>query len=147
MLVLALVSVTVTPPVGAATGSVTGNAAEELSPTITPDGSPMGPAVTTVTFAVVSEMKGDRLAWITAEPKLTAVTSTLAVVAPAAKVTVAGTVATAVLAELRLTVSPPAGAAADNVSVIFFVLNPVMVAVAGVNVTVAFTWAPPVPFV
>lgn len=62
-------------------------------------------------------------------------------VAPAANVTVAGTVATAVLLELVFTTSPAAGAAADRVRVRFCVLRPVMVAVAGVKETVAFTWA------
>ena len=59
-------------------------------------------------------MNGVALAWITAEPIDTDVTGTLAVVAPAANVTVAGTVATAVLLELVFTVSPPAGAAAER---------------------------------
>lgn len=134
-----LLSATVTPAGGAATGSVTAKGADAPSPAITPDGRPMGPAVTTETFAVVSGIKGVALAWITAVPKLTAVTGTLTVVAFAAKVAVAGTVATAMALEVRLTVRPAAGAAADNVSVRFWVLRPVIVAVGGVKLAVAFT--------
>jgi hypothetical protein len=56
------------------------------------------------------------------------------------KVTVEGTVAVAGVPELRLMIMPPAGAAADKVSVRFWVLNPEMVRVGGVKLTVAFTW-------
>ena len=72
-------------------------------------------------------------------PNATPVTGTLTVVAPAMKVTVVGTVAVAGVPELRLIMIPPAGAAADKVSVRFCVLNPEMVRGLGVKLTVAFT--------
>src|ERR1700681_3947179 len=64
----------------------------------------------TVTLAVVSAIKGRALAWITVEPNPIPVTGTLMLLELAGMVTVAGTVATLVLVELKLTVSPPAGA-------------------------------------
>jgi hypothetical protein len=59
------------------------------------------------------------------------VTATVALVAFAGKVTVAGTVATAVLVELRLTVSPAAGAATERFKVRFCVAVPVIASVVG----------------
>jgi len=56
---------------------------------------------------------------IVADPGATPVTATVAVVAFAAMLTVAGTVAAAVLLELKLTVRPPAGAAPESVRVMF----------------------------
>jgi hypothetical protein len=53
------------------------------------------------------------------------------VVALDANVTVAGTVATAVLLELKLTVNPPAGAGPDRVSVRFCGIVPLIVSVDG----------------
>src|SRR3954447_11963527 len=79
------------------------------------------------------------LARITVEPAATPVTGTVAVVTPAAKATVAGTVATAGLSELTLMVTPPAGAGADKVKVRFPVAVPVMGRVAGEKTRVAFT--------
>ena len=62
-------------------------------------------------MAVASAMFGKRLAWITADPLLpTMVVGRLVWLELAWNVTVAGTVATPVLLELTLTVSPPAGA-------------------------------------
>src|ERR1700736_6527100 len=58
------------------------------------------------------------LAVIVADPGVTPVTGTVTLVAPAANVTVAGTVATPVLLELRLAVSP-AVAPADRFKVKF----------------------------
>jgi hypothetical protein len=55
------------------------------------------------------------------------------------KVTVVGTVPVAGVPELRLIMIPPAGAAADKVSVRFCVLNPEMIRGLGVKLTVAFT--------
>jgi hypothetical protein len=112
---------------------------------LTGAGRPIGPPVTTVTFAVASGINVVALAWITVEPKVKAVTGTFTVVAPAAKVTVAGVVATTVLLELVFTVRPVGGAAAERVSVRFWVLSPVMVTVDGVKLTVAFTWTEVVP--
>jgi hypothetical protein len=63
-------------------------------------------------------------------PVATDVTGTFALVVPAPNVTVAGTVATPVLLELRLTTSPPAGAAAERFNVRFCVSRPVMVVFA-----------------
>jgi hypothetical protein len=54
------------------------------------------------------------LAVIMSYPSATPVTGTFALVAPALKVTVDGTVAMAVFCELRLTVRPPAGAGAES---------------------------------
>jgi hypothetical protein len=72
----------------------------------------------TVTLAVAVPKFGV-LAVIVAEPCATPATVTLTLLAPAAKVTVAGTVATPVLLELRLAVSPPAGAIPDRFNVKF----------------------------
>ena len=83
------------------------------------DGKPIDPALTTVTLAVVSAMFGEELACTVAVPGATPVTATVALVALAAIVTVAGTVATPVLLELRLKVTPPVGAGADRFSVRF----------------------------
>jgi hypothetical protein len=134
------ISVMVTPPAGAAEVRLTAKVADF------PNGSVMGLAGTmivpgvTVTLADASAMYGRALAWIAAEPCATPVTGTVAVVAPAAKVTVAGTVAAAVLLELRLTVTPPVGAAADKVSVKFCVAVPIMLRLDGEKPTVAVTW-------
>ena len=66
-------------------------------------------------------------------------------VEPAAKVAVAGTVATPVLLELRLTVTPPVGAGADRFSVTFWVTRPVMVKLASEKLAVAVTCTDPLP--
>ena len=87
---------------------------------------------------MLSAIFGALLAWIVAVPAPTAVTGTVVVFAPATKLTVAGTVATAVLLELRLMVTPPKGASADSVSVRFCV-PPVKVMLGGVKATVAVT--------
>jgi hypothetical protein len=134
----ALVSVTVT-ALADATGRVTVKGADPPSPMVTGTGRPIGPPVTTVTFAVASGINVVALAWITVEPKVKAVTGTFTVVKPAVKVTVAGVVATAGLLELVYTVRPVGGAAAERVSVRFWVVGPVMVTVGGVKLTVAFT--------
>ena len=109
-----LASVTVMPPAGAAAGSVIGNATDWPSPTLALDDTRMVPGLTTVTLAVVSPTLGRALAWIAAEPIPTPVTGTVTLVALAANVTVAGTMATPELLELRLMVRPPAGAGADR---------------------------------
>ena len=74
-----------------------------------------------------------------AVPGVTLVTATLTVVALAAKVTVAGTVATPVLLELKLMVKPPAGAGADRFKVRFCVAMPVIVRLAGEKLALAAT--------
>jgi len=130
-----LVKVTVTPPAGAGVVRVTASGPDCPTPTVTPAANVMEPGLATVTFAVVSAMPG-ALARITVEPGATPVTGTVAVVAPAAKVAVGGTVATTVLSEIRLTVRPPDGAGADRVRVRFCVPVPVMVRLAGVKLIV-----------
>jgi hypothetical protein len=96
------------------------------------------PAGSTVTLNVVSAMFAP-LAWITAVPATPLVTATFALVAPAAKITAGGTVATFVLLEVKLMVRPPEGAAADRFSTAFTVAAPVMVRVGGTKVMVAVT--------
>jgi hypothetical protein len=73
----------------------------------------------TVTGAVADKMFGfvGTLAVIVVDPMDRPDTGTVTEVAPAGIITVAGTVATPVALELRLTVKPPAGAAPDRVSV------------------------------
>jgi hypothetical protein len=107
-LVLSLLArLTVTPPVGAAADRVTVRFVGV--PRFTEAaGTPID---TWVTFTVaVALVRGDALAVMVAEPAATAVTVTVAVVAPAAKFTVAGTVALVGSLETRLTVKPPVGA-------------------------------------
>ena len=60
-------------------------------------------------------------------PAATPVTGTATEVAPARMVTVAGTVAAAVLLESRLMTTPPVGAGTERFSVRFWVALPTMV--------------------
>ena len=69
----------------------------------------MPPSGFTVTEAVALAILA-AVAVTVAEPTATPVTCTAVLVAPAAKLKVAGTVAMDVLSEFRLTVNPPAGA-------------------------------------
>ena len=106
-----LASVTVMPPAGAAAGKVIENATDWPSPTLPLDDTWIAPpGLATVTLAVVSATLGRALAWITAGPIPTPVTGTDTLVALAANVTVAGTVATVESLELKLMLRPPAGA-------------------------------------
>ncbi|MDQ6704416.1 MAG: hypothetical protein M3Z85_00475, partial [Acidobacteriota bacterium] len=107
---LPLVSVTTTPPSGAGLPRVTGNGTGAPNGTFKFAGSPIVERVTTVIVAVVSGRLGGALAWITADPAATLVTGTLRVLAPDGNVTLGGTVATAGLLDLNVTVNPPAGA-------------------------------------
>jgi len=109
--------VTKRPPAGAALDRVTGNCILWLGPTITLAGK-SSPLVS-VTVAVVSAMFGRELAWMVVEPDAKPVTGTETLVAPAEKLTVGGTKATVVFVELRLMVSPPAGAGVERFSVRF----------------------------
>jgi hypothetical protein len=84
-------------------------------------------------------MFGSRLAWITADPGATPVTTTVVLVPPAAMVAVAGTVAAAALLDETFSVTPPDGAGADKVKVRLRVAVPTMVTLFGVKLTVAFT--------
>jgi hypothetical protein len=83
-------------------------------------------AVASGMFAVVAVM--------VALPAPTPVTGTVALVTPVAKLTVAGTVATAELLEVRVATSPPGGGTWERLSVRFCVPVPLMVAVAGEKV-------------
>jgi hypothetical protein len=115
--VLLLLSVTVVPPVGAAGFNVTASVCAWPRPAITLGASVMVPGGVTVTLADVAAIPEALLAVIIALPAATPVTVTVVVVWPTANVAVAGTVAMLVLLELRLTVTPPVGAAPDNVRV------------------------------
>lgn len=87
--------------------------------------------------AVTAAMLGRALAVMTAVPGLTPVIGTLVDVPLAAKVAVAGTVATLVLFELRFTVKPPAGACVESVSARLAVAVPVIETVFGLKAMVA----------
>jgi hypothetical protein len=112
-----LLSAIVTPPAGAGVDRLTGNSVVKFCPTTANVGRTTAGGVTTVTVAVVSGIAGSELAWITVVPSETPVTATLALTAFAAIVTLAGAVATPVLLELRLNVTPPAGAGDDKTNV------------------------------
>ncbi len=138
-----LVSVMKTPPAGAALVKVTGNGTVSPGANAVLAGTMM--SLTTVTLAVVLAIPG-ALAVIVAEPGPTPVTGTGTLVAPAPNVTVAGTVATAVLLELRLMVKPLGGAGDDRFSVMFCVPLPLIVRLAGEKLMVgALTVTVPVP--
>jgi hypothetical protein len=100
---------TVRPPAGAGADKDTVNVADCPSATVVVAGTLIAGIAPTFTVAVAFA-RPVALAVMVAEPIATPVTGTGTLVAPAAKFTLAGTVATAVLLELRLTVKPPAGA-------------------------------------
>lgn len=135
--VLLLLSAIVTPPAGAAgemeieSGAVRPNPGVAGFDVIVPSGL-------TVTFAVTFPILGSEDAVIVADPGATPVTAKVAVV-PVAIVTVAGTAAAAVLLELRLIVTPPAGTDAPSVRVSVAVLVPIIVALVGESAAVVFT--------
>jgi hypothetical protein len=114
-----LVSAMNTPPDGADVANVTGNGTDWPGATVTLAGSmiPEDDVAETVALAVAFPKFGV-LAVIVAEPCARPVTGTFTLVAPAANVTVAVTLTTPGLLELRLAVSP-AGAAPDRFSVKF----------------------------
>jgi hypothetical protein len=107
----------------------------------------MAPADVSVTVATPLVILG-RLgaeAVMVAVPAPIPVTGTDAVVAPEVIVTDCGTPTMPDGLALRLTVTPPVGAGADNVSVRFVVPVPVMVVVAGLKLRAAvteITWLP-----
>jgi hypothetical protein len=115
------------------------------SATVLVAGATTLPALLTVTVVVASAMNGVWLAWITAVPRLTEVIGTETLVVVWANVTLFGTVATAGVAELRLTVRPPAGAGAERFSVAFWVTIPVIVTAVCVKLIVAFEFTVPAP--
>jgi hypothetical protein len=92
----------------------------------------------TVTFAVTLPIFGVADAVIVVVPGATPVTAKVAEV-PVAMVTLAGTVAADGLLELRVIVTPPAGADAPRVMVKVEVLVPIMVALVGERAAVVFT--------
>ena len=94
------------------------------------------PAITTVTPAIAFGIPA-ALAVSVADPAASPVAGTDTLVAPAANVTVAGTVVTAVLLELRLMVKPPAGAGDDRFRVMFCVPGPLSVRLAGEKLIVS----------
>lgn len=98
------------------------------------------PWVTIVTVNVAVESGiFTPIAWSTVEPVPKAVTGTVTVFDPAANVTVAGTAATSWLLELRFTLKPLAGAAAERVSVTPCVPSAVNVNAGCGQLTVATT--------
>src|SRR5579884_2451770 len=135
---------TVTPPAGAADGRVTFNAVDWPSPTLLLAGTPIVPGLTTVTDAVAFDMF-DAVAVMVADPGATPVTGTFTVVALAATVTLAGTLAAAVLLEFNVTGIPPAGAGPESVRVMFSVEVPTMLNGPGAKVRVPVTCTVPVP--
>lgn len=126
--------------VGAGCAKLTLKAVDSPTPTTTPEATMMSAVGLTVTFAVVfGRLAGAlELAVIVVAPTDTPVTGTVALAAPAAKVTLAGTEAAPVLLEARLMVSP-AGAGAERFSVRFCVDVPTTVRVDGVKLIVPFT--------
>lgn len=144
---LPLVKVTVTPVAGAGAGKEIVNGVDWPRPRLMFEGREIAPALTMFTVAVESAMFGKELACRTVEPSVKAVTGAVTLVEPCAKVAVAGTVATPTLLELRLTVSPPAGAGADRFRVMFCVVRPVIVMEPGAKLTLAVVctvWVPEV---
>jgi hypothetical protein len=98
-----LMKLTVTPPAGAGADRVT--ASDVDPPKLIAALLTLTDCVgVTVTVAVVSVMFGRALAWIVAVPAETPVTGTVTLVVFAGKVTVAGTVATPGVSELKLIV-------------------------------------------
>jgi len=137
--VLLLAKVTVTPPVGAGVDKVMGNGTDCVSDTASPEGVPIEPGGVTVRVSVALGIFGEEPAVIVVLPAATPVTANVVEVAPAANVTVAGTVATPVLLEVRLTVTPPVGAAADSVRVEFMLAVAATETAVGLKVTAAVT--------
>jgi len=105
------------PPDGAPVAKLTGKSTVSPGASVRLAGKIIGEELMTVTLAF-AEAKPGVLAAIAAEPAATPVTGTATLVAPAVNVTVAGTVATPALVELRLAVSP-AVAGPDRFSVRF----------------------------
>ena len=113
---LLAVNVTVTPPTGAPADKVTWNAIVFPTETLLLKGSEMIPLACTVMEAVALVMLAiAELAVMVVEPMATPVREMLVLVAPAAKVAVAGMVAMPVGLAAKLTTRPPTGAGADRV--------------------------------
>jgi hypothetical protein len=120
---LLLVNVTVTPPAGAGLPKLRARFSELPDVTATLAGNRMAAAEVacgvTVTLAVVLIRFGALAVMIT-DPPAIPITGTDALVAPVAKLTIGGTVATVASLEFRLT-ARPAGAGADKFNVRFCV--------------------------
>ena len=122
--------VTVTPPAGAGEDRLTANMVDCPSDATIPGARTTDPAACTVISAVALAMFGAAaLAVMVALPGAMGVTGTLTVVAEAANVTVAGTVAAPVLLEVRFIVRPPAGAGPDRLNARFWGEDPEIVSV------------------
>jgi hypothetical protein len=146
-----LISVTVKPPAGAGVDRVTGNARVWPSSSVVVAGTLIAPPLgRTVTMAVALVMPVALAVINTGTPATVAaipVTVTVAVVAPAAKVTLGGTVALVVSLETRLTAKPPTGACPfDRVRVRFPILPALIVKLAGTKLMPGgFTITIPLP--
>ena len=141
-----LLNCTVTPPAGAAAGRVTANAVDCPRLTLALAGRLMLPPELTVTLAVASGTFGEALAWITVLPTDTPVTCTDTLFAFAGIVAVEGTVATAVLSELRFRVTAE-GVAAESVIVTDCVVSPAICTGDGEKLTVPVVWTDPLEVV
>ena len=139
---LALASVMDTPPAGAGVPNVTGKLAvlPDMIVTFTDTRMPPAAACATLTEAVALP-KLSALAVIVTDPADTPVTGTDTLLAPVATLTTAGTVATAALLVLRLTVSA-AVAGVDKFSVRFCVADPLIVMLAGEKLIVVAVTPP-----
>jgi hypothetical protein len=145
-----LVSVTVTPPAGAGVPNVTGKSTEVLRPTFKFDGTVIAPGGVTVTPAVALAILGVVvLAVIVVDPCPMAVTGTLTLFWLAGMVKDTGTVATPLLEELRVNVTPE-GAITESVRERFCTPVPVIVRLGGEKLAVPVTFttvlADPKPF-
>ena len=131
---------------GAGLERLTANVAEVPNPTLGLEGSVMlsGPVTTTLVVAAATVV-GTGVAVIVEGPGATEVINTFAEVAPAAIVTLAGTVATPVLLDVRFTLRPPAGAADEMFNATFCVFTPVIVTVGEANVSVVVTFTAALP--
>lgn len=139
---LLLASVMDTPPADAAVPNVIGKLAVLPDIMVTLTGNRMPPAAACATIAVaVALPRLSALAVIVTDPAPTPVTGTDTLVLPAPKLTAVGTVATAALLELRLTVSGAEGVA-DRFSVRFCVAAPLIVRLAGEKLIVVAVTPP-----
>jgi hypothetical protein len=142
-----VVSMTNSPPAGAAVDRVTGNATAWPLVTLTlldtlMDGWEV--ATLTVTPAVAFETP-EALAVIVADPDPLAETGTETLVPLEPKLTLAGAVATPVLLELKFTIRPPDGAGAFRVSVRLCVPRLLKLRLAGENDMLVGPPPPPPP--
>ena len=122
-----------------------GNGTEWPGSTERLDGSPITPACSTVTLAVVSGINGGAPTWMTVLPGAIPVTGIESVEGnpPFGRKLngCAGTVATPGLLELTVTLIPPTGALPESVTVKFCVAVPTTDRLGGLNVKVAVTCA------